>query len=120
MIRFDESVLAVWYMVIDEASDWMMTAKHSADQMVELTWRVRYYSAESQDPFDDKDTKNWYVAKGSIEGWQDRVQLITRVLTQHAKGELFELIRGERPLKEFVEDFMRQPFVHVRVLDHDR
>lgn len=58
-VKEDDYLLGIWF-VGWGTGDWMATAKRTKDMGFEIEYRFRYY--EGPDPWDGKDSKNWYKA----------------------------------------------------------
>ena len=116
-IKLDETIVAVWFVNLDETTDWMAGVNRT-DEGWELQYRFRYYNSE--DPWDPEDKKSWYRCdlsnKESNEA--DAIDAISQAfeaLKEASGGEAYALIRGESTHEQFVEEFRELPFTHARV-----
>src|ERR1700730_9078855 len=110
-ILLNEDILAVWFVDVSETSNWCAgLSKHPSG--TRLLERMRYYERNS--PPDSPDRRDWYeeISRDSPEEAIERVRARLRSASPFAQGNPYELIRGNRTLEEFVEEFMRAPFMH--------
>jgi hypothetical protein len=79
-----------------------------------LEFRRRYY--ETEGAWDNLDQKEWGAAatKSSAAESIEKVRLLTRTLSIEYGSQVYEVLRGDRTLKEFFDDFSSQPFVHMK------
>ena len=116
-IKLNESIVAIWYADLSEDSDYLMSLSRIDDGW-DLVYRFRYYN--SPDPWDEKDTKNWYRGKLSNENSTEAEVLATlnkvfELMKLRADGrDCYVLLRGEGDFKTFVKEFQKLPFVHQK------
>lgn len=121
-IVLDESVRGLWYcLTIPDEQDFLLALKRIAEKHYEITYRFRYYN--SSDPFDEEDKKSWY--QGEIKGiseedviakiHDDFMPAVMNATAFINGGEFTELLRGDRSFDEFMEEFMKQDFVHTQI-----
>ena len=115
MIEFNDQLLAIWFLPIDEKRDWMAGVSRVDAGRFRFVYRIRYYNPKSVNPHDGMDRRSEYSA--TIDGVDEamameKLRTIARLLTEHAEGPLYELIRGARTVDEFAEELMRQPWAH--------
>ena len=110
-MTLDENTRGIWYcQTVPGEQDFLLTLTRLEGEHYELVYRFRYYN--SDDPFDEKDRKSWYRAEGRgkeeeiISGVRKALMLIGTGFT--------ELLRGDRPFDNFMEEFMKQDFVHAK------
>jgi hypothetical protein len=114
MIELKEDIRAMWFVTLPPKADWLAAAQELEDGTILLTYRFRYYN--SDEPFDSKDTKNWYEGK-ITEPLAEVVEKTSRIaaeLARAAHGEKYELIRGTATLDQFVDQFTSLPFSHCK------
>jgi hypothetical protein len=111
-VLLNDDILAVWFLDVSETSNWLAAlSKHPLG--TRLSGRMRYYERNS--PPDSEDQKEWFeeISRDCPEEAIERVRARLRSQSRFAQGNPYELIRGKRTLDEFVEEFLRAPFVHV-------
>lgn len=110
-IKFDETIRAIWFAPTSKTSDFLAALSDVDGQRV-LTYRFRYYIDDSGDPWAD-DEKHWYRLQTSDPF--ERVVDVVRSLMAKAPvpegGQTFELLRGDRALEAFMNEFGTLPFV---------
>jgi hypothetical protein len=115
-MEFTEKTRAVFYLSIDEETDWLLGITEE-DDVWHCEYRFRYY--HSDDPWDQEDVKNWYSMKVSKDRETlNKVISVTRemvtILEEQCSNKAYELIRGEGTFDEFMEEFTKLPFVHCK------
>lgn len=121
LITVDDNIVAMWFLVVDAGIDWMGGLSRMPDGSMRFANRLRYYNPESRDPHDGKDRKKEQILLLRPEGQGTEADLIEQVrrvvgeLTQHAIGPLYELLRGNRSVEEFMDELKRQPWAHTKV-----
>lgn len=119
MITVDEKIVGIWYVQTLDTQDWMAALREvEPDQKYELIYRFRYYSAESENPFDGKDKKNWY--EGTVSGTRHYCigalrSVAEALVATGAVGQLYEVLNDDRDLKAFLKKYQDLPFVHMRM-----
>ena len=81
-------------------------------------YRFRYYDAkDGGDPFESKDTKNWYqVTNGNSDGceaFEERLDKTFKKTFGNLKN--FEKIEVRGDAKKFTDVMSKQPWCHVKV-----
>jgi hypothetical protein len=115
VILFDEKIVAVWFLALDNKRDWMAAVREiEPDAKYELVYRFRYYVDDKT--FDSEDKKNWY--KGEITGTRNYVLLSMRSVAEMLKagtsdGPLYEVV-NDKGLADFLRRFQDMPFAFVR------
>lgn len=113
-IEFNESIRAVWFFSFP-GGDWLGSVSACEDGNAELTYRFRYYRSELA--WDGKDKKKWYriITAEAIDGVLDKThQCVTELQQSLRGGNLYEMLRGEQSLHDFMLRFQALPFVHAR------
>jgi len=114
-IDLDENLLGVWFLDINESSNWFagLSCTKTAGRL-QLKYRVRYFSdgTARNARFDPNAEASWAVAEMSKSPDQaiEDMRRIGRTLTQHARGELIEVLRGDRTFEQFQVALAAQPF----------
>jgi hypothetical protein len=113
----DDTILGVWFCALPDNQDYMATLNRKIGGGFKLTYRFRYY--RDSRAFGSDDTKHWYnvtIDRYLPEEAIAIVSGITATLTEAAgpKAERWEILRGTLTLDEFMDKFMKLPFVHVR------
>ena len=116
-IKFNESLRGIWFCSsIPGEQDFLLSLNRITEEQYEVTYRFRYYN--SADPFDEKDKKNWYSAKITGKSEKEIIDSIRTLLGYLlAKDDDIypaEILRGDRTLDEFMDEFMKQDFVHAQ------
>ena len=126
-IYFDETVTAIWFAPTSRTSDFLACLKRAQDsRSFKLTYRFRYYHDDaSRDPFDGKDRRSWYeyeITEQSEEHVIETLRSIVQSMVaasivsgmQENSPKVYELVRGDMPLRKFTDLFMSLPFVHSK------
>ena len=116
-IEFNESIKGVWFCtLVPGEQDFLLGLNRIDEEHYEVTYRFRYYN--SADPFDEKDEKNWYSAKIAGRSEKEIVDsihiLLSYLLLKNDDICVTEILRGDRTLDEFMDEFMKQDFVHAQ------
>ena len=108
----DESVLAIWYYDFP-GGNFMANMRRLEPGRLKVTYRFRYHRDDKA--FDSADEKNWY------EGiWRDvrdealAVEAFGAACREAAPTKVYQIIRGNRTLDEFMDEFLAQPFINMR------
>lgn len=119
MITIDDSILAFWYVELP-GGNWMASLHREGEGLL-LNYRFRYYKDDQA--FDSADEKSHYSAKISA------AQYNVMSLIEHVRGVItlmkvdtaqsWELIRETSTSEQFMDQFMKLPFVHQRVATAD-
>jgi hypothetical protein len=115
-MKLDENTRGIWYcQTIPEYQDFLLTLNRLGEEHYEITYRFRYYN--SDDPFDEKDEKSWYRGEGmgKEEEIISKINEMIRLVSSTADQGFTELLRGDRPFDDFMEEFMKQDFVHAKM-----
>jgi hypothetical protein len=117
-IEFDESIRGLWYCVlVPDKQDFLLSLSHKDEGHYAIIYRFRYYN--SADPFDEEDKKNWYSVKVTDENEKELVDGIRTLLNQllsFTNDDICytEMLRGDQSLDEFMDEFIKQDFVHTQ------
>jgi len=115
----DPGFYGLWFISVNSQSDFLGALFKKPDGN-EFLWRMRYYDKPNDfpDPFEDNDRKSWHCQKSapdkSIEETLEDVRRIVRIMTQHAEGEVQELLLGNKSVEEFVTFLSQQPWAHMK------
>jgi len=114
MITLDETIRGIWYCpLIPDEQDFLLSLTSSSEGQYQITYRFRYYN--SSDPFDEKDKKNWYTSTITSKNEAEVIAKIHNIFLLLTNTDDFaEILRGDRSLDEFIEEFMKQDFVHTK------
>jgi hypothetical protein len=122
MMKFDKKTVGVWFLVTTEKQDWLATLSEvEPNAKYELTYRFRYYSPESVDPWDGKDRKSWYsgVVNGTREAAITGLREVGNALVLFgAIGHLDEVL-NEGDFEDFIRRFRARPWVFSREEEPD-
>lgn len=115
-ITLDEGIRGLWYCsLVPDKQDFLMSLSLVEEGHYEITYRFRYYN--SDDPFDPEDKKDWFRAKiTNLKEKEviEKARVVAHSFATFANAELTEVLRDNRPLDKFTEEFMKQEFVHVK------
>jgi hypothetical protein len=117
-MKFDENTRGVWYCpTIPGEQDFLLTLNRIDEEHYGITYGFRYYN--SDDPFDEKDRKSWYSGEVTGKSEEEVVDVINnqimKAISSLNDGEGFtEVLRGDRSLEEFMDEFLEQDFVHAK------
>lgn len=120
-IEVTERTIGIWYLILDGGgSDWM-AGMWREDDGIHLSYRFRYYR---DDKFDEtsEDKKNWYsmvtgeTAQKSIMAVRDLIKAMQNELDA---GRSWEILKGERSIEEFMEEFSSMPWTHITRIEPD-
>lgn len=126
MIEVNENLKGFVFAAFSNRADLMVALLQDSEGKYRLKGRSRFYDKKDDpaDPFEAKDRKTWFESKKGEENIQVLLDQIERAVNQlWAASETFGfpgekkihiLLRNERPLMEFLEEWMTQPFVHRR------
>lgn len=117
-ILCDENTVCMWFMKLDEGSDWMGALREvEQDKEYQMVYRHRYY--EDDKFFESKDRKSWYWVK--CMGTRSYVLAAMRHVVDEMKkvatdsGPVFELL-NEHGIEEFMRKLMEAPFAVVKMI----
>ena len=117
MITFDDTMIAVWFIGLNDETDWLCSIQEHDDHY-EVHYRFRYYNDDKN--FDSEDEKHWYSAMmPKKEVSRKKVisvmrEAFTLLKDESDKEEAYELLRGKGSFEDFREEFLSLPFVHSR------
>jgi hypothetical protein len=107
-----DSSIAVWSVQMED-SDWIGHLTRLGTNKFAIEGRFRYYVDDRLEG--SKDRKNWY--HGEILGSEQEVLRNCRRLFDSlrsvTKSPGWELLRGARSVKEFSEELLAMPGVHI-------
>jgi hypothetical protein len=124
---FNEDTLGIWYVLLEPEKIDYMGALSRRPYGYMYTWRMRYY-ATPDDPWDGKDRKSWYdiripSAEGTTEEVIEKIREMVRLSVETGRslgkptpGPIHELLRGNKTMEKFTEDFLSAPFVHKKTV----
>lgn len=118
-VMLTENTVGVWFVTMPHypprGADWLATIAKVSSGNYKLTYRFRYYTDDKV--FDSEDEKRWYAFEAKAE---DRAALIARTQEIAAMtedvfgGDKWELMRGDGTLQQFIDEFMKLPFIHKK------
>lgn len=113
-INIDDNLLGIWFMEVSSSQDWMagLSKTNTPGELI-IQYRHRYY--KDRKAHGSADEKSWYqgtLADTSIEIGIEQVRLIVRYLSEHAVGDPYELLRGDKSIETFISEFQALPFTH--------
>jgi hypothetical protein len=123
-VLLDEKVAAIWFAPTSRTSDFMACLRRAEESgSFTLTYRFRYYHPGSRHPFDGKDERSWYEYGISEQPEQHVIETIRAIVEgmvaasiatgmQESAPKVYELVRGDLPLRKFIDLFTALPFVH--------
>jgi hypothetical protein len=111
-IEVNDRTVGFWFVTIPNG-DWMAGLQALDGGRFKLQYRFRYYKDDKA--FDSDDKKNWYSGEGDDYGSAVRtLRMVAEALKQQAKGEMWEVLRGDGTVNDFMDKFMKLPFVHAK------
>lgn len=122
-IKMDESIVALWYISLDESTDWLCAINRTGGGW-EVNYRFRYYCDDSGDPWAE-DKKNWFritITKehSTEESVIEQLNVMFELLKAKSKGkEAHALFRGTGSFQLFMEEFQALPFVHSKMASEE-
>lgn len=123
MVTLDETIVGIWYVQMNEVSDWLASISTIPGEQDKhaLVYRFRYYTDAEGAAFDSDDIKSWY--RGLITGNRERVIEVMReaALLMSAISTVpdvtpYECIHSGT-MDEFMDAFSKLPFVHMKIVD---
>ncbi len=117
MIEVNDRTVGFWYVTLPhQHGDWMAALQLLDGDRFKLTYRFRYY--EDEKVFDSNDRKNWYSGEGDdCGGAVNKLRLLAGAIKEQANGEMWEVLRGDETVSEFMDKFMKLPFVHAKKVE---
>ena len=118
-IHIHEDVVGIWF--LGYGTDDLLMHLEKAGDNFKLTYRFRYYRDDKT--HDSQDIKNWYEAILSGETEESVIEHMHRVINLAAKvrkpDEYHELLMSNKTVDQFMEEFMKLPFVHAKTVDKE-
>jgi hypothetical protein len=122
MITIDENLLAIWWIALPSMAkpgtneaDLLCSLARRSPEECEIIYRFRYY--ETKGAWDGLDRKNWYdgVVKQQPEEIIPHLRAMFEKLSALAGGsKVFEIVRGDMTIPQFIDEFAKMPFVHMK------
>jgi hypothetical protein len=117
-VILDANVIGMWYIQISPTSDWFGSLRKTDDDIITLEYRFRYYDEDDpgNDPFSDKDTKNWYTLTTSVPPGVAicGVRMISATITHATGNKLHEILMHDGDVERFIEELKQMPFAHIK------
>jgi hypothetical protein len=118
-ITIDENSVAIWYIHLDENTDWLAGLSLKGAEL-ELLYRFRYYDANDPDnePFSGKDRKSWtrVTIKETKEEALNKIREIVCKLEQASGKKADELLMRDGPhrVERFANALSRFRWAHAK------
>lgn len=116
MIQITERTVGMWFMRLNEASDYMAHLETLEGGGYKLTYRFRYYN--SDEPWDDKDRKEWYAVgmkpETTIEQALDVVRNLVGVMSVVSGFECDEVLKKDMNVDAYLEVLKARPWMHMQ------
>ena len=122
MIEVTEDTIAIYFLSLNETSDWMACWHQNRDDWI-LTYRFRYYRGDQTKQFEEsEDEKNWYSmsapkAKVQRREFEDRVLFVIGELERMTHNEHDVVEMDERGVDGFIEDLQSRSWTQVERRD---
>jgi hypothetical protein len=116
MIEFSEKTRMVWYQDMPGGNNWMGAIEAEEGGTFKIIYRFRYRKDEKA--FDSIDERNWYTGRANDYGRAaDLVRHMLQLSAELPGGfeKPYIIERGTGTLKQFMEEFLKLPFVHAKV-----
>ena len=119
----DRYYAAVWFLERPAAeSDVLIGLHQDPGKPWQCRWRIRFYSEESENPWDGKDEKEYYVRElpgldeAAALAWvNDFVKMLTSVVGEHGiETEVHQLLLRTADVEEISGQIMSQPWAHAK------
>lgn len=116
MIEIGEHTIGVWCVAMS-GSDWLAHLRRQDDGTFEFVYRFRYHADDRV--FDSTDRKSWtrvVTKRGEPETHAIDIARFTfhRLIGVTGASRHWELMRGERPVDDFLLMLGRLPGMHVK------
>jgi len=115
MIEVDENIIGIWFIALDNESDWLASMSKVKDG-IKVNYRFRYYNSEDPHPFSGKDKKNFYsfVAPDDKKKAIKVMRAMAHALNEKGglEKEPHEII-NTGDLDEFIEELVKKDFSNV-------
>lgn len=113
MIELSDKIVAIWFLQIDEESDFMACLERERDDYFTLSFRFRYYVVEGPE-FNGWDEKRWY--KGDYHGTKEAAMeaaqgAITNL--EKASGHKADKIMASTG-EEYMDILKTVPWAHMK------
>jgi hypothetical protein len=111
-IEFTDALQALWFVEIP-GGDWLCGLYSRRDGRFDMTYRFRWYRGPAV--WDSNDVKNWFEATGDdysqcLHGIREMI----KGMRSAGAGESWELLRGTKTTREFIEELRKTPFAHTK------
>lgn len=127
-IEMDETIRAIVFCQFTAKADFMVAINEPSEGSFTTKGRMRFYEHSSDEPWDEGDRKAWFtgsVPKGTVEECLEVIEKIISNLRSFARetgrdspNEKVYIVRRtpEMSVDEFLAEFQKQPFVHVKIM----
>jgi hypothetical protein len=111
---FNENLLGLWALDVSDEMNWMAGLSRTDESGTLLyKYRTRRFpkGTARNNRFDPNAEAQWVYTKiqESPEQAIEKIQFMARALSQHAQGDLIEVLRGKRSLEDFIKEITEQP-----------
>jgi len=123
-IVISERLVGLWFMRLDERSDYMGALESLPEGGFRFKYRFRYNDPRpgaTQDPFSpqNKDVKHWFTVTMSRETPKvkaiEGIQILIRALELKSGQQATELLMRNGDVRAFMAEFRQQPWANVKV-----
>ena len=120
MIEITAKTVGIWFVKIDEESDWMgaLTQTDELGHEFEFEYRFRYYRGDPSKTFEEsEDKKNWYgmTAKGTTRSTMlEKIRQGANEMAVAAGTELEEVL-NDGAFDEFTRDLQGRNWIRFEV-----
>ena len=120
-ILISERLVGLWFMQLDERSDYMGALESLPEGGFRFKYRFRYNDPDPsapQDPFSpkNKDVKHWYEVKCPSSKGESlaAVHVIIRLLEEKSGHRCTELMMRNGDVNAFMREFAAQPWANMK------
>lgn len=125
MIVMDEKIIATWFIVLSDESDYMAAISWANEESmkagkgeIDLVYRFRYYDKErpNAEPFAGIDKKNWYSGKveaASKEEALTKMRGAINILASVVNQKPDEIV-NTGGVEQFINELASKPWAHMK------
>ena len=120
-IVINKNTVGVWFVAFDKQDADILFSIYKEDGKFKLKGRTRYYDENDpgNDPFSDKDSKNWFSRESSVEATIETEIIKARDAVKQFRdimgsGQDWEFLMDEKGPEDLQKRFFAAPFVHKK------
>lgn len=123
MIELSEQTIGVWFVALNDTTDFLGSIWRADGGELKLAYRFRYYEGDQSLEFEkSQDRKNWYAMdlKGETEEKAIAVmRLLVEKLWKDSGGQRYECLVDYHGFDDFVERFKSMPFTSFKEVSQE-